>query len=525
MVHERNHLEGAGTALIMEYPGMSSPKSSEFKLLINGLLVAGAGAPFPVVNPSNGQRFADCPQATAEQVDAAVRAASGALKSWSSSIERRRSCFLNAYAALVPHVSALADILHAEQGKPQSEADSEVTNAIEMFKVATGADVPVTVVSETETHVCELHHRPIGVVAGIVPWNYPVHLVIRKICEALIYGNTIVVKPSPYTPLSTLLLCDILRPVFPAGVLNAVAGVDTRDHDCVGEQLARHELVAMISFTGSIVTGKRIAQNCSSKIARSLLELGGNDPAIVLKDANVAETAERVLQASLINNGQLCCAIKRVYVHRDIYEQYVTLFPPLYFCNIWRRYVAETGRLARAMVKDVGVTLGPLNNAAQYSRVVELVADAVSRGGVVVAGGKKPKHVQQAGFFYEPTVISNVAEGVRLVDEEQFGPVLPIISFDNEDEVISRANRTVYGLGASVWGRDAAAVNRVACQMEAGMVWTNEHAADAPGLPAGGTKQSGMGRSSDFTEVDLNVFTEKHSVKLMKLPKKKKSSK
>jgi acyl-CoA reductase-like NAD-dependent aldehyde dehydrogenase len=229
-----------------------------------------------------------------------------------------------------------------------------------------------------------------------------------------------------------------------------------------------------------------------------------------------------VLQASLINNGQLCCAIKRVYVHRDIYEQYVAPSPSVYFCNILLRYVAETGRLARAMVKDVGVTLGPLNNAAQYSRVVELVADAVSRGGVVVAGGKKPKHVEQAGFFYEPTVISNVAEGVRVVDEEQFGPVLPIISFDDEDEVISRANRTVYGLGASVWGRDAAAVNRVACQMEAGMVWTNEHAADAPGLPAGGTKQSGMGRSSDFTEVDLNVFTEKHSVKLMKLPRKKK---
>jgi acyl-CoA reductase-like NAD-dependent aldehyde dehydrogenase len=372
-----------------------------------------------------------------------------------------------------------------------------------VFKKATSADVPVTVVSQTETHVCELHHRRIGVVAGIVPWNYPVHLAIRKICEALIYGNTIVLKPSPFTPLSALKLGDILRPVFPAGVLNVVAGADSRDGACVGELLASHALVAMISFTGSITTGKRIAQNCSAKIARSLLELGGNDCAIVLKDADVPKTAESVLQASLINNGQLCCAVKRVYVHKEIYE----------------RYVEETAKLARAKVQDVGVTLGPLNNAAQFRRVTELVDDAVSRGGIIVAGGKKPKHVDQAGFFYEPTVICNVAEGVRVVDEEQFGPVLPIMSYENEDEVISRANRTVYGLGASVWGSDPVAVNRVACQMEAGMVWTNEHAADAPGLPAGGTKQSGMGRSSDFTEVDLNTFTEKHSVKLMKIPK------
>jgi acyl-CoA reductase-like NAD-dependent aldehyde dehydrogenase len=209
-----------------------------------------------------------------------------------------------------------------------------------------------------------------------------------------------------------------------------------------------------------------------------------------------------VLHASLINNGQLCCAVKRVYVHRDIYEQ----------------YVAATAELARAMALDVGATLGPLNNAAQYARVVDLVNDAVSRGGVVVAGGKKPAHVNQGGFFYEPTVICNVAEGARVVDEEQFGPVLPIMVYDSEDEVVSRANRTVYGLGASVWGRDAVAVNRVACQMEAGMVWTNAHAADAPGLPAGGTKQSGMGRSSDFTEVDLKTFTEMRSMKLMKLP-------
>lgn len=485
---------------------MASPSSLQFKLLIDGNLVAGEGSPFPVINPSNGQLFADCPQATREQVDAAVAAASTALKSWSVSLDKRRSCFLKAHAVLQPHITALAHILHAEQGKPLSAAIDEARHAIEMFKSATSAEVPVTVVSETDTHVCEVHHRPIGVVAGIVPWNYPIHLAIRKICEALIYGNTIVVKPSPFTPLSTLMLCEILRPVFPAGVLNALAGADSREDACVGELLASHELVAMISFTGSIATGKRIARNCSAKIARSLLELGGNDPAIVLKDADISRAAEGILQASLINNGQLCCAVKRVYVHKDIYEP----------------FVAEVAKLARDMVRSVGVTLGPLNNAAQYARVVELVSDAVSKGGAVVCGGKKPAHVDQGGFYYEPTVICNVAEGVRVVDEEQFGPVLPIISFESEDEVVSRANRTVYGLAASVWGTDAVAVNRVACQMQAGMVWTNEHAAEAAGVPSGGTKQSGIGRVSDFTDVDLKTFTESHGVKLLKVARGKK---
>jgi acyl-CoA reductase-like NAD-dependent aldehyde dehydrogenase len=479
---------------------MASPKSSEFKFLIDGHLVAGCGSAFPVINPSNGLPFADCPQATLEQVEAAVDAASRALKAWSFSHDQRKACFMKAYAVLQLHASVLADILHAEQGKPLDDAVDEVAHAITMFKQATKAEIPVTVVAETETHVCELHHRALGVVAAIVPWNYPVHLAIRKICEALIYGNTIVVKPSPYTPLSALALGRLLAPVFPAGVLNVVAGCDSRDNACVGEQLARHPAVSMVSFTGSIATGKRILHNCSAKVARSLLELGGNDPAIVLKDADVALTAERVLHASLINNGQLCCAIKRVYVHKDIYEQ----------------YVAETARLAREMVPSVGVTLGPLNNELLYNRVVELVADAVSKGGAVVAGGKKPQHVNQAGFFYEPTVIANVAEGARVVDEEQFGPVLPVICFDNEDDAVARANSTIFGLGASVWGRDASAVNRVAGRMEAGMVWTNEHAADMPGLPGGGTKQSGMGRSSDFSDVDLNTFTESHSIKLLK---------
>ena len=479
---------------------MSSSDSSRFQLLINGHLAAGAGVPFPVINPSNGQHFADCPQASLEQVEAAASAASAAFKSWSSSLQHRKSCFLKAHAALEPHVGALADILHAEQGKPLDDAKEEVACAIAMFKQATRAEMPVVVVAETDTHVCQLHHKPFGVVAGIVPWNYPVHLAIRKICEALIYGNTIVVKPSPFTPLSTLKMAALLCPVFPAGVLNVITGADTRDGGCVGEHLARHALVAMVSFTGSIATGKRVAHNCSTKMARTLLELGGNDPAIVLKDADIATTADGVLQAALVNNGQLCCAVKRVYVHKDIYEA----------------FVAEAAKLARSKAECVGVTLGPLNNEAQYKRVLELVDDAVSKGGVIVAGGKKPKHVDQAGFFYEPTVIANVAEGVRVVDEEQFGPVLPIMSFDNEDEVVSRANRTHYGLGASVWGADPVAVNRVACQMQAGMVWTNEHAADAPGLPAGGTKQSGIGRTSSFTDVDLNTFTEQHSIKLLK---------
>ena len=469
-----------------------------FRFLINGKLVVGDNDPFPVTDPSTGEVFASCPEASSDQVESAVQAAHQALSAWSATVMAdRKKYFDKAFEILQPHIDEIAQLLHQEQGKPLANAESEVKSAIEIFKDCQKATIERKIVSQTDSHSLEIHRKPLGVVAGIVPRNYPVYIAILKLCQALVYGNTLVLKPSPFTPLTALRIGEILAPAFPPGVVNVVAGRDTRDEKCVGDQLARHPLVAMTSFTGSIATGKRVFKNSADKMARMVLELGGNDPAIVIGDVDVTKTAREVLEAGLINSGQICCGIKRVYVHASIYDD----------------FVEKISEFAKGKVSALGSTLGPINNRAQLERVVDLVNDAVAKGGKVLAGGEK---IAGPGFFYEPTIVVNVSEGVRLVDEEQFGPVLPIMKFESEDEVIKRANHTHYGLGASVWGKDVDTVNRIACRLEAGIVWTNEHAADAPGLPFGGMKQSGIGRESDWAEFDLSTYTEPQAIKLMK---------
>jgi acyl-CoA reductase-like NAD-dependent aldehyde dehydrogenase len=478
----------------------------EFSLLISGELLPGKNEPFAVIDPSTALPVTvEAPHASQEQVNQAVESAFEAFKEWSTkSLQQRQSFLSKAVESLKPHIREISTVLSQEQGKPLANATSEVESAIAAMQDATKIDIPVTKVGETDKHILEIHRKPIGVVAAIIPWNYPIYIALMKIAHSLVFGNTIVVKPSPYTPLSTLKVGEIIAPIFPRGVVNIITGPDTRDEKCVGDQLSRHRLVKLCAFTGSIPTGKRVFSNSAAKMARMVLELGGNDAAIVLKDANVAEAAQGVFEAGMINSGQICCGIKRVYVDRKIYDE----------------FVSRVAELAKAKTSFVGAwnakeaSMGPLNNRAQFQRVAGLVEDAVENGGTVLVGGKRPSNVNQEGFFYEPTIITNVKEGVRIVDEEQFGPVLPIMSFDSEEEAITRANQSNYGLGASVWGTDPEAVNRVARQLEAGLVWTNEHAADAPGLAFGGFKESGFGREGG--DYDLLTYTEPQSVKLLK---------
>jgi acyl-CoA reductase-like NAD-dependent aldehyde dehydrogenase len=262
----------------------------------------------------------------------------------------------------------------------------------------------------------------------------------------------------------------------------------------------------MVSFTGSVPTGKRIMASCAKNITRVLLELGGNDPAIVLPDANIEHAAKGIFQMSMANSGQICCAIKRVYVHKSIYEP----------------FVKEVVKMAKEAVPGIGegiidgVKMGPLNNETQLKRVMELVKDAEQHGGDIQAGGVQPPHTDRRGFFFEPTIITNVAEGTRIVDEEQFGPVMPVMSYTDESEVIERANRGTYGLGASVWGKDSVALNRIAESLDVGIVWTNEHAVLREGGTFGGMRQSGFRREGDFAEADLDSYTEMKTQKLTK---------
>jgi acyl-CoA reductase-like NAD-dependent aldehyde dehydrogenase len=472
-------------------------------LLINGELVAGDDPVFFVTNPATGEEIKDhpVPQASEGQTHAAIEAAHASFPSWSKlTMDERKKYLESAYMTLKPYEAELAQLLHLEQGKLLPDASSEVESGIEVFRDAQKyALVERKIISTTETHSVEIHRKPIGVVAGIVPWNYPVYIALMKIAQALVYGNTIVVKPSPHTPIATLRIGEILRDVFPKGVLNIITGRDTRDSHCVGDILAKHALVGLTSFTGSIATGKRIFKNSAQRMGRMILELGGNDPALVLSDAKIEEAARGVLEGGLINSGQICCGIKRVFVHEKIYDE----------------FVAKIAKLAVKRGQDN--PLAPLNNRAQFERVCELVSDAVAaHGGKIVAGGKPPKHKDSNGFYFEPTIITNVTEGTRIVDEEQFGPVIPIMKFATNEEAITRANNTHYGLGASVWGTDPDEVNNVATQLQAGIVWTNEHAADTPFLPFGGMKQSGIGREADWGEFDINTYTEPQSVKLLR---------
>ena len=472
-------------------------------MLLNGKLVIGEVGEFYVVNPATEQDISTpVPHASSAQVNSAVAGAKLAFVPWSNlSLEQRKVFLKSAKNVLAQHVEEIAQILSTEQGKPILQAESEVSSALSFFDDADKVCVPTEKISQTKTHSLEIHHRPIGVVAAIVPWNYPVHIAVMKLVSALVFGNTVVLKPSPNTPLSTLKIGELLRDVFPAGVLNILTGPDTRDGQSVGDFLSEHPNVALVSFTGSILTGKGIVEKSAKSLKRMILELGGNDPAIVLPDADIDSAAAGVLEGGLINCGQICCGIKRVFVHAKIYDEFVD----------------KISKLATDKEAQVGpgtvphVTIGPLNNRAQFDKICNLVADAAAHGCRISAGGKR---CGTSGYFYAPTIVANIAEGVRLVDEEQFGPVLPILKYQTVEEAIVRANNTHYGLGASVWGTDPLAVNSVAHQLQAGIVWTNEHAGDIPGLPFGGMKESGIGREGP--SFDLHTYTEAQSMKLMR---------
>jgi acyl-CoA reductase-like NAD-dependent aldehyde dehydrogenase len=328
-----------------------------------------------------------------------------------------------------------------------------------------------------------------GVVAAITPWNFPLILASWKIGPALRAGNTMVLKPSPYTPLSTLRMVELLNDVLPAGVLNGVAGGDD-----VGKWMTAHRTPRKISFTGSVSAGKHVAAAAAPDLKRVTLELGGNDPAILLDDVDPAAVADKVFWGAFMNSGQVCSAIKRVYVPESLYDDVVDAL------------AAKAASVKVGSGLEEGVELGPINNAPQFERVKELVSDALSGGAKAAAGGGP---IDGPGYFFQPTVLAGLTDGTRIVDEEQFGPAVPVISYRHVDEVIERANATHFGLSGSVWGTDVERAAAVADQLECGTAWINAHIALAPHQPFGGFKWSGVGVEngpwglSAFTEIQV----------------------
>jgi acyl-CoA reductase-like NAD-dependent aldehyde dehydrogenase len=428
---------------------------------------------FGVVNPATGEVFEQAPDCTREQLDAAMESAQKAYPDWKSDEAARRQALTNIANALFGAAGDLGPILTAEQGKPLSDAGIEVLGAGVWFQYYANLEVPREIIQDDANARAEVVRKPLGVVAAITPWNFPLILASWKIAPALLAGNTMVLKPSPYTPLTTLKLGELLSQYLPPGVFNVVSGGDE-----LGEWMTSHPIPRKISFTGSVSTGKHVAAAAAPDLKRVTLELGGNDAAILLDDIDPAAIAEKVFWGAFQNNGQVCSAIKRVYVPERLYGDVVEAL------------AAQAKAVKVGDGATEGTQLGPINNKPQFDRVSELVADAIAGGARAVTGGKP---VDGPGYFFEPTILADVADGTRIVDEEQFGPALPVIPYRHLDEAVERANATHFGLSGSVWGADADRAAEVAARLECGTAWVNTHLALAPHQPFGGAKWSGIG--------------------------------
>jgi acyl-CoA reductase-like NAD-dependent aldehyde dehydrogenase len=462
---------------------------SEFTMSIDGQQQRGAER-FGVINPATEEVFAEAPECTPEQLDQAVTSAERAFKTWRRDEDARRKLLLTAAEHLQTQATELARTLTMEQGKPLAQAAGEVATAVAQLKSYAKMPMPHEVLNDDAKNRIEIQHRPFGVVAAITPWNFPVMIAMSKVAPALLAGNTVVLKPSPFTPLATLKLGSILNEVLPPGVLNVVSGGND-----LGARLSEHPAIRKISFTGSVATGKKVALAAAADLKRTTLELGGNDPAIILDDADVNQIAARLFWSTFINCGQVCLAVKRVYVPEP-------LFAPL---------TAAMTQLAKSTTVGDGLEpatqVGPLNNRPQLERVSDLTSDAKRRGATVHAGGER---LGRKGYFFAPTLVSGVDDSAPIVAEEQFGPVLPILPYKELDDAVERANATHFGLGASVWSRDVERAAEVAKSIDAGTVWVNQHVALTAKAPFGGAKWSGIGLASGRWA--LESYLQKHVI-------------
>ena len=468
---------------------------TDFKLLINGRLVPGAST-LDVLNPATEEVVAVCPRADRAQLDEAVAAAKAAFPAWSKRPLRERGELINKIAdGLMARIDEFARLLTQEQGKPLPMAMWEVGGTAESLRYFASLDLPEKVLRDDADSKIVLQHAPLGVVAAITPWNFPLILLAIKIGPGLLAGNTMVCKPAPTTPLTTLLLGEICAEVLPPGVINIIA-----DANDLGGALSSHPDIAKVAFTGSTATGKKVMEAAASSLKRLTLELGGNDAAIILDDMDPKQVAPAIFGGATINSGQVCLAIKRVYAPESMYDA---------LCD-------ELVKLANeAVVGDgleQGTQLGPLQNKMQFEKVKEFLADA-HKNGKVIAGGAP---LDRKGYFIPPTIVRDIPDDARLVREEQFGPVLPILSYTNLEDAIARANDSEYGLGGTVWAKDLDRGYEVASQILSGTVWVNKHLDLPNDIPFGGAKQSGSG--VEYGQEGLEEFTQAKTINMAKAP-------
>ncbi|WP_346775627.1 aldehyde dehydrogenase family protein [Sphingomonas sp. G-3-2-10] len=465
------------------------------RLIVDGKPLETA-ARFPVIDPATGEAFTEAPLASVADLDLAVAAARRAFPGWAATpIDERAQAILAIADAIEAEKEALARILSSEQGKPvHGGAAGEIMGSVGWARATAGLRPEVDVIKDDDSVRVEVHRKPLGVVGSISPWNFPVMIAIWHIIPALLTGNTVVMKPSSYTPLTALRMVEIANAHLPPGVLNSVTGEGD-----IGRGMAEHPGIDKIVFTGSTPTGRSIMASGAANLKRLTLELGGNDAAIVLPDADVEKIAPKIFAKAFGNSGQICAALKRLYVHDSIHDA----------------LAEKLAEMARAAVvgagSDPATQFGPVQNRMQFDLVRGLADDARAKGGKFLTGGEP---IEGKGYFFPLSVVVDVTDGVRVVDEEQFGPILPIIRYSDPEDALARANANENGLGGSVWSSDVAAATALAMRLESGTAWVNDHASISPDAPFGGAKQSGVG--TEFGLYGLEEYMQLQTVRVAK---------
>jgi acyl-CoA reductase-like NAD-dependent aldehyde dehydrogenase len=437
----------------------------------------GGLAALAVPHPARGSGGAGAPQRGAEDLEQAVEAARAAQPAWESLGHEERSRLLNAAAdAVDASAEALAQLITREQGKPLNGPGSrfEAGGVSAWLRATAATPLEPERVLDDESGQATLHYRAAGLVGAIGPWNWPALVATWQIAPALRMGNTVVMKPSEHTPLSVLALGAIINQVLPGGVLTVLSGGPD-----LGAAMTGHPAFDKLMFTGSTPTGKAIAASSASHLPRLTLELGGNDPGIVLPDADPAAIAEDLFWGAFINTGQTCAALKRLYVHASIHDAVVDALAEV------------AARMPMGPGTEEATMLGPLTTAEQFRIVDGLGEKAKAAGGRLVLGGEPDRDAP--GNFYPTTLVTGLAEDAPLVAEEQFGPALPIVAYSDLEAAVAHANALDAGLGASVWSSDVERASQVAARIQAGTIWINKHGTVHPMVPFGGVKGSGYG--------------------------------